>query len=152
MQNKQKPEQKVNSSKTIRFFLWSLIGGFCILLFIIFFIVPAIPRPEQFCSKAESDAQTILASISDYFSHPDHKRVTPDQLIEYDPLLENIENPWTFTVNNDGLIVRVTDGTGRCSRQCQYSYPEGDSNASTTHNWDSDVFTFHIKWQTTEKK
>jgi hypothetical protein len=107
MPNKEKPKRKISIVKTILYSIGILFCSICIYGFIMIFILPSIPRPKQFCSEAEFDAQTIVATISDYFSDPEHTDVTPDQLKAYEPLLENIENPWTFAYTDGELIVQL---------------------------------------------
>ncbi len=64
------------------------------------------------CSAVESDAQSIEAAISDYFSDPTHDK-TPE-----------IESLRGYTVQNqakiedvsDGIRITVTDNSKRCQR------------------------------------
>ena len=68
-------------------------------------------RDKSFCSRAESDAQTIAAKVADYFSVPTNTTITPDQIT----MVTN--NGWTFTDNTASagtITIQVTDNSGRC--------------------------------------
>ena len=71
-------------------------------------------RNKTFCSAAESDANNIAASISNYFAIPAHTDIdnaTAQGL--YTPTGDN-----TFTVTSAdpsvNITITVTDGSGRC--------------------------------------
>jgi prepilin-type N-terminal cleavage/methylation domain-containing protein len=80
-------------------------------------------RDKAFCSRAEQDAQSVLAALSSYFSEPDHTTI---------PTIGDLETTEGLTLNNvnaslaentgTGVVtVVVTDESGRCPRDTAYS-------------------------------
>jgi prepilin-type N-terminal cleavage/methylation domain-containing protein len=80
-------------------------------------------RDKAFCSRAEQDAQSVLASLSSYFSEPDHTTI---------PSIADLETTEGLTLNNaqaslaedtaSGVVtVVVTDESNRCPRDTAYS-------------------------------
>ena len=85
-------------------------------------------RNKAYCSRAESDANSITAAIADYFSIPAHDST---------PSLDDINitlsgnNSASITGPIDAITVTVTDG----SSNCPDNYQENDEY------WTSDVYT-----------
>ncbi|MFC1577595.1 prepilin-type N-terminal cleavage/methylation domain-containing protein [Thermodesulfobacteriota bacterium] len=83
-------------------------------------------RNKSFCTRAESDANGISASISDYFAIPSHVDT---------PTIDQLNNNEGYTLSgrddsiNTGVIegddpslnitITVTDGSGRCPTDYQ---------------------------------
>jgi len=91
-------------------------------------------RNKAFCSKAETDAQSVIAALSSYFSEPQHTS-TPsiDELKSTASLALNNNNTATLTPSGTGNAViwtiTVTDGSGRCPRGGLYTTYMGTSTA-----------------------
>ena len=72
-------------------------------------------RDKSYCSAAESDAQTILAAISDYFSNPDNVSVSetsPGMPGSGSAMIDG--NTYSIDGDIDNIIVTVTDVSERC--------------------------------------
>ena len=83
-------------------------------------------RNKSYCSRAESDGNGIAASISDYFSIPDHT-TTPD--------ITDLNNGQSYTLSGKGdsinegtvegadptanITITVVDGSSRCPDEYQ---------------------------------
>jgi type IV pilus assembly protein PilA len=83
-------------------------------------------RNKSYCSRAESDANGIAASISDYFSIPDHTTT---------PLITDLNNGQGYTLSGKGtskntgtvlgldptanITIIVFDGSSRCPDEYQ---------------------------------
>jgi prepilin-type N-terminal cleavage/methylation domain-containing protein len=86
-------------------------------------------RNKSFCSRAESDASGVAASVADYFAIPTH--VDTPSVGDL-----NQGNGYTFSGDNSGTItgadpninitITVTDGSGRCP----------DDYMSASDDWD----------------
>jgi type IV pilus assembly protein PilA len=77
-------------------------------------------RNKAFCSRAESDASAIQASIASYFSEPNNQSVTQANLdaSAERPTL-NPQNTYVLANSvpaNSAYHIAVTDGSGRCPR------------------------------------
>lgn len=82
-------------------------------------------RDKSFCSATESDANSIAAAISDYFSIPTNVSVSKEALeganatgkVYVGPTLSN-NNTWSIVDNsaavNGGIEITVVDVPGRC--------------------------------------
>ena len=75
-------------------------------------------RDKAYCSAAETDVDSIMGAIADYFSNPANQTVTSGS-ISGDVSISgtnswNVE-PWP-TADPDGYKVTVTDGSSRCPR------------------------------------
>ena len=85
-------------------------------------------RNKAYCSRAESDANSITAAIADYFSIPAHDST---------PSLDDINitlsgnNSATVVGPIDAIVVTVTDGSGNCP----------DNYMSQDPYWTSSVYT-----------
>lgn len=73
-------------------------------------------RNKTFCSRAESDANNVAASIADYFSIPTHTAINDATYKAYASAF--IPNANSFTVSaanpNTAITITVTDASGRC--------------------------------------
>lgn len=71
-------------------------------------------RNKAFCSAAESDANSIAADISDYFSIPSHTRMaTGDLGTSIGKSGSNTRNIY-MSDPSVNITISVTDGSGRC--------------------------------------
>ena len=71
-------------------------------------------RDKAYCSGAETDVQTIMGAIADYFSNPDNQTVSQANLTGV-----SVSNNNTWTVSDIGsnqYRVTVSDASGRCPR------------------------------------
>jgi type IV pilus assembly protein PilA len=87
-------------------------------------------RNKSFCTGVESDANNIIASISDYFAIPTHTAiVTGDQA--YVPPV----NGYTISAADasTAITVTVTDASGRCPSD--YTTANSVANAGGTDGW-----------------
>jgi Tfp pilus assembly protein PilE len=75
-------------------------------------------RDKAFCSAAETDLDSVMGAIADYFSDPDNQTVSPGSLTGVDISGSNL---WTLAAQGDGYIVTITDGSGRCPRQTVFT-------------------------------
>jgi len=77
-------------------------------------------RNKSFCSRAESDANSIASRIADYFAIP-----TRTDIVTAD-ITHSTQNTWSIaTVDPSlGITITVTDASGRC--------PGDYRNAATT--------------------
>ena len=92
-------------------------------------------RNKAFCSKAETDAQSVISALSSYFSEPAHTS-TPSiaDLRATASLTLNGNNAATLTQNGTGdaatWTITVTDGSTRCPRGTTYTTYMGTSTPS----------------------
>jgi type IV pilus assembly protein PilA len=91
-------------------------------------------RNKAFCSNAETDAQSVIAALSSYFSDPQHTSTpTIAQLKSSSYLTLNNNNSATALPNGTGnsiyWTITVTDGSGRCPRGTSYTTYIGTSTA-----------------------
>ena len=75
-------------------------------------------RNKSFCSRAESDANSIASSIADYFAIPTNETISDTS---YKNATNNTYKPlqntsYTIYANNpsQGITISVTDASGRC--------------------------------------
>ena len=77
-------------------------------------------RNKAFCSRAESDATSVQAAISSYFSEPNNVTVTDDSLnASNDRPALNPSNQFTIsdsTPAGAAYKIEVNDGSTRCPR------------------------------------
>ena len=122
MEEKEKPKSKAGT-----------IIGIVFIAFVLFFLASMwIPgyiqyRPKQFCSQAESDANTIAATIADYFSVAEHTDIARSDIEKR----VSIDNPWTFTRCDDNFFIHVVDGSGKCPAEYQDKDP----------SWNAGIYT-----------
>lgn len=74
-------------------------------------------RDKAYCSGVETDVQTIMGAIADYFSDPNNQTVTATNLTAANALTVSNNNEWEITtVGSNSYRVTVTDHSGRCPR------------------------------------
>jgi prepilin-type N-terminal cleavage/methylation domain-containing protein len=112
-------------------------------------------RDKAFCSSAEADANSIAATLADYFAIPSHTTLTTDNMPltlgdgtapfeggvpdgtgtvsapTFSPLTGN--NFATIDGGVSNISITVTDASGRCPDDYQESNPEWDV-ANNTYN------------------
>jgi type IV pilus assembly protein PilA len=72
-------------------------------------------RNKAYCSKAENDAQTVVAALSSYFADPVHNTMpTTADLKTKESLTLNRPNSAAITVSGNGAIVEITEGNAKC--------------------------------------
>ncbi len=87
-------------------------------------------RNKAFCSRAETDAQTIAGEISNYFSIPSHTNIASGDINTNG--ITNQTN-WGIATADPNLNITITvqDESGRCP--ADYQNADG--------NWNSNVYT-----------
>ena len=93
-------------------------------------------RNKAFCARAETDAQSIVAALSSYFSDPQHTTTpTIPQLKTGASLVLNNNNTATLepnvASNTAWWTIVVTDGSNRCPRGTTYTTYMGSSTAGS---------------------
>ncbi len=86
-------------------------------------------RNKSFCTAAESDANNIASSISDYFSIGAHTTIA-----KTDVKFKLPKNSWTLTGPADpniAITLTVTDASGRCPSD----YKSANSTNSKGDGW-----------------
>jgi prepilin-type N-terminal cleavage/methylation domain-containing protein len=74
-------------------------------------------RNKAYCSKAETDAQNIVAALSSYFADPNHTQIpTMPQLTKLEDLILNNPANTTLSASGMGAIIAVDDNSRRCPR------------------------------------
>ena len=76
-------------------------------------------RDKAYCSKAETDAQSVLASLSSYFSEPDNTSINGGiaTLLIQEELRLNNPNKASLTEDPNGwFVVEIGDESLRCPR------------------------------------
>jgi len=76
-------------------------------------------RDKAYCSKAETDWQSVLAALSSYFSEPDNTSITGNvtRLISQEELRLNNQGEADVREDAGGWItVEIGDESGRCPR------------------------------------
>ena len=81
-------------------------------------------RDKAYCSRAETDAGNVLASIASYFSEPDNTQMPgiPRLMDDFDLSLNNKVGDVSLTpdpgtaANSADITVEVADSSGRCPR------------------------------------
>ena len=91
-------------------------------------------RNKAYCTRAESDANTVASAIADYFAMPSHTE-TPD-ITDLNCTLSG-NNSATIISNdpNVNITIQVTDGSGRCPTDYQHA----------SVDWTGGVYTKLIK-------
>ena len=87
-------------------------------------------RNKSFCSTAESDANSIATAIYDYYAVPNRLAYPPTIAGDLGLTLSN-GNVAVLGGNIDGMVITLTDGSGRCP--VEYTGPAPD--------WAASVFT-----------
>ena len=77
-------------------------------------------RDKAYCSKAEVDAQNVLAALASYFSEPDNTSVSGISVLtsQEDLVLNgnNVGSLREITAGSGVFEVQISDGSGRCPR------------------------------------
>ena len=73
-------------------------------------------RNKAYCARAETDAQNVLASLSAYFSSPDHVSIpTIDDLKNSEELILNNNSETSYSnTGSDWAIISVGDDNDKC--------------------------------------
>ena len=79
------------------------------------------------CSRVESEANTIMSMIADYFSVPHHTIVESADISNW----MHTENPWTIRQCGNVVFIYVYDLHEECPEAYQDSQPEWDSGVYT---------------------
>jgi prepilin-type N-terminal cleavage/methylation domain-containing protein len=72
-------------------------------------------RDKAYCSSAETDVDSVMAAIADYFSEPTNMSVSKPNLGYPDTELSN-SNTYVITGTTGNITVTVTDASLRCPR------------------------------------
>jgi type IV pilus assembly protein PilA len=104
-------------------------------------------RNKSYCSRAESDANSIVSAISDYFSIPNHTGLTTIAAAGPAAAPLNVK----LSGNNTGTIggtitaiqVSVVDGSNNCPNN--YMTSQARNAATRVDGWDSATRT-HWKY------
>ena len=85
-------------------------------------------RNKAFCSGVESDANNIIASISDYFAIPTHTDIATGDQAFVPPT-----NPYTILSGDPSVVitVQVGDASGRCPQD----YTNANPVAGAGNGW-----------------
>lgn len=78
-------------------------------------------RDKAYCSKAETDGQSVLAALASYFSEPDNTSINGGvaTLQSQEELVLNGQNQGTLIEIGAGTGIfeaQISDGSGRCPR------------------------------------
>ena len=73
-------------------------------------------RNKAYCSKAETDAQNIIAALASYFADPDHADIPSiAELKTYEELVLNNNSEATYSATGaDWTVVAVGDDNDKC--------------------------------------
>ncbi len=103
-------------------------------------------RNKSFCSRAESDANGVAASVADYFAIPAHVDT---------PTVQQLNNNSSYTYSGRGasvnlgtvdgfdpsinITITVTDGSGRCPTE----YQTAQIFAAGRDGWDAPNYIYY---------
>jgi prepilin-type N-terminal cleavage/methylation domain-containing protein len=98
-------------------------------------------RDKAYCSRAEQDSKNVLAALASYFSEPENLRVPTVAVLQMNSSAGGADlslNNTTVTTNpaagsnasGAALTVTVTDDSGRCPRDTQYTATMGGAVGS----------------------
>jgi type IV pilus assembly protein PilA len=109
-------------------------------------------RNKSYCSRAESDANGIAASISDYFSIPDHTAT---------PTIDQLNNNAGYTLSGKGtsanqgtvegadptanITIIVFDGSSRCPDEYQTAM-QMQPGPPPIDGWDTAINNIYYKF------
>jgi len=73
-------------------------------------------RNKAYCSRAETDASNVIATLASYFADPDHVSIpTIDELENSEELLLNNNSETTYSSTGpDWAVVSVGDDNDKC--------------------------------------
>ena len=83
-------------------------------------------RNKAYCSRAESDANSVAAGLADYFAIPNHTTY-PASIADLGISLTG-NNSGTIAGPTNAITITVTDGSTNCPANYQASNPEWDGN------------------------
>jgi type II secretory pathway pseudopilin PulG len=101
-------------------------------------------RDKAYCSAAEKDANSLAATVADYFAIPSHTTWDPVTIPKNHDgsKIGNIQWSALSGTNNakiggtvSAITISVTDGSGRC--------PTDYMDAQAEAGWSSNTSTFH---------
>ncbi len=87
-------------------------------------------RNKAFCSRAETDANTISDAISDYFSVPTRTNITISD-ISTNGITNKTKWGLSTTDPDQSITITVMDESGRCPAPYQNADPHWNSNVYT---------------------
>lgn len=92
-------------------------------------------RNKSFCSRAESDANSIAGSVADYFAIPTHTRITDATYRAYAGAFVPPVNTFLLSAAapNTAITISVTDASGRCPTD----YKTANSDAAGGDGWNA---------------
>ncbi|MFP4039361.1 MAG: prepilin-type N-terminal cleavage/methylation domain-containing protein [Desulfosudaceae bacterium] len=90
-------------------------------------------RNKAFCSRAESDANSIAGEISDHFSIPSNTTIEKDDISE--SAVSNSDYDVVSEDPNKNITITVKDDSGRCPDEYQ-----GEDSM-----WTDEVYTKYIE-------
>jgi type IV pilus assembly protein PilA len=96
-------------------------------------------RNKGFCSRAESDANSIAAAVADYFAIPTHTALPvlgTDIIVAYSG-----NNTGSLTGTITAMVIQVTDGSGRCPQKYRDAMPY---TAGTKDGWNGLIHTKYM--------
>ena len=104
-------------------------------------------RNKSYCNSAESDANNISATISDYFAIPEHTTLTTTAAtsIYLGFILTNKGGQNTVIVAgaaDDSIHITVTEAAGRCPSD----YRGASSSNTSADRWSSGANHFYTKF------
>lgn len=99
-------------------------------------------RNKSFCSRAESDANNIAASIADYFSIAAHTDIDDTSYKAYANSFRPSENSFTVTSTDPNAVITitVTDASGRCPND--YMTSNAFNAGTNTSGWQAASTSF----------
>lgn len=73
-------------------------------------------RNKSYCSRAETDAQNVLASMASYYADPDHSAIpTISELMSLEKLILNNPNDTQYSVTGpDWAVIMSGDDLNKC--------------------------------------
>lgn len=86
-------------------------------------------RNKSFCSRAESDANNIAASIADYFSIASHTDIDDASYKAYATSFKPSENSYTVSATDSNIVITIT--VTDASTRCPSDYTTANAYSST---------------------
>jgi Tfp pilus assembly protein PilE len=99
-------------------------------------------RNKSYCSRAESDANSVAAAIADYYAIPTHVA-----MVTTADITTNLSGTNTHAISGTitNIIITVTDGSGRCPQKYRDALP--NNAGSKTDGWSG---SNHIKYMSAD--